>query len=118
MSVGISRTEVIPILNNRSRESIVSTLVQFASIDNDFNGENGEEYLWPDAKATGYKSNAEYLANLVYDELPKGSNFEDYANAFAKAWNENDGYWSSIEIIVGDIVPGAQAGICIGICED
>ena len=47
-----------------SPEDIVGALIELAEIDADFNGENGEEYLWDRAKDAGYKTNAEYLANL------------------------------------------------------
>ena len=41
---------------------ILDSLLNFAcSVDNDFSGENGEDYLWDVAKEHNYKSNADYV---------------------------------------------------------
>lgn len=40
--------------------------------DNDFSGENGEDYLWEDSKEEGYENNADYVFNYIKESIEDG----------------------------------------------
>lgn len=40
--------------------------------DNDFSGENGEDYLWEDSKEEGYECNADYVFNYIKESIEDG----------------------------------------------
>jgi hypothetical protein len=40
--------------------------------DKDFSGENGEDYLWEDAKDEGYECNADYVFNYIKESIEDG----------------------------------------------
>ena len=46
-------------------------LTYIAQIDSDASGENGEEYLLPQAKEAGYASNAEMWVDIAMDLYPE-----------------------------------------------
>lgn len=64
-------TEIIEKTNNGEelKKAILSALYNFGMVDNDFNGENGADYLWEEAQ--GYESNRDYLLDKVsqYDVI-------------------------------------------------
>ena len=74
------------------RADLLEALLSFAEdYDNDFNGQNGEEYLWDDAKEAGFSSNAEYLL----DDLDKAYPTDDrtlIAEYFSE-WLGHDNYY-------------------------
>ena len=78
-----------------SPEDIVGALIDLAEIDADFNGENGEEYLWDRAKNAGYETNAEYLANLV---VSKDNDFESCVKTYVDEWIGKDFYYQEYEV--------------------
>ncbi|QDP61128.1 MAG: hypothetical protein Unbinned3325contig1000_13 [Prokaryotic dsDNA virus sp.] len=41
----------------------------FWELDCDMNGNNGEEYLWEDAKANGFDCNLSYITKLYEDKM-------------------------------------------------
>lgn len=55
--------------------------------DEDFNGNNGKEYLWEIAKKLGYKSNQEYVINEI--SAKESDNFNKISTYF-KEWLDND----------------------------
>lgn len=40
--------------------------------DNDFNGKNGKDYLYEDAKDEGYECNADYVFNYIKENIENG----------------------------------------------
>lgn len=58
----------------------------FSCVDADFNGENGEDYLWDCARENGFKSNLDY-------ELR----------------NSKEKYGDDLESIIKDVISSAQA---------
>lgn len=77
-----------------NRESLLNTLRNLSDFDCDFNGENGEGYLWDSAE--GFESNMEYLINKVKDI--KGD--ENCVNAFFEEWMGNDSYYGEWNVSV------------------
>ena len=56
--------------NNDSLPHIIEKL--FWNLDEDMNGNNGEEYLWDKAKAKGFDSNLRYITQLYEDTMDDG----------------------------------------------
>ena len=69
-----------------SRDDLLSKLEKNGNIDCDFNGENGDEYLWGEFDSSKYKSNLEYM-------LAKVKNIEDDTeaiNTFFNVWMDRE----------------------------
>ena len=78
-----------------SPKDIVNALVSLAEIDADFNGENGEEYLWEIAKTAGYETNADYLANTI---VKSDHDFESCVRTYVDEWIGKDFYYKGYEM--------------------
>lgn len=62
--------------------------------DNDFNGENGPEYLWEAAK--GFESNADYCWSIAEKESTPQAMIE----RFIVLWMDNDSYYTDYNLQV------------------
>lgn len=69
--------------------NVVEAMCSFADIDCDFNGENGPDYLWEEAKTGNYESNLEYTADMCR----KADNPEEALLKFAEMWLGRDFYY-------------------------
>mgnify|MGYP000723060584 FL=1 len=67
-----------------NRESLLNALRSLSDFDCDFNGENGDDYLWEEAN--GFESNMDYLINKVREIKDD----EDCVNSFFEEWMDND----------------------------
>ena len=85
---GLEEVEV----NNR--ESLLNALKSLSDFDCDFNGENGNDYLWEDAE--GYESNMDYLINEVKDI----EDDEECVNTFFDEWLSHDRYYDEWNVSV------------------
>lgn len=81
------------------RKHLLSALSSFVYNDNDFNGENGEEYLWEEAKALECKSNREYLLKVLQDEKEFPDD-ETVIATYFRRWLGGDGYYSEYTVEV------------------
>lgn len=70
--------------------------------DNDFSGENGEDYLWEDAKEEGFSCNADYVFNYIKTSIEDGYynkyniNSVRYATIvedYLEMWLNNDDFY-------------------------
>lgn len=73
------------------KEKVLEALSTFGMEDNDFNGENGAEYLWE--KAQGYESNRDYLLDKIATYNDIGKMIYDYFDG----WLGDDGYYDAWE---------------------
>ena len=72
----------------------------FWDLDADLNGNNGEGYLWEEAKENGCKCNLDYISKLYADKMNKdddNENWDDYSLIedcvkFFKHYYDNEGY--------------------------
>lgn len=87
-------------IKERSVDGIIEALREIAVFDLDFNGENGDEYLWEESEQMGFASNLDYVCDLVQKELHKEKNKEiNYKTAmratelFTNKWPRNDSYY-------------------------
>lgn len=82
----------VVVINNENIEKELFNL--FSSIDADFTGENGEDYLWDDAEAKGFESNLEYCLDEAREEF--GDDLEQIIKSvISSAQCTWDGYYSS-----------------------
>ncbi len=88
----VSSTLVLKRIKNK--EDMINLLVELGEIDCDFNGENGDEYLWEAAE--DFKTNAEYLANEAVS-MVNTIDVEKCTSEFAKLWLKHDMYYDEIE---------------------
>lgn len=86
-------------------DEIAKALISLGEIDADFSGENGDEYLWTDARRGKFETNADYVANTVVNSkavlkqtAKKG--ITAYTDAFVKKWLAHEWYYPSLEIDV------------------
>lgn len=99
MKININKKLVIK--DVQKAEDIIDALVQLGSIDADFDGTNGDEYLWDEAKKKGFTTNAAYLADYVVFNSNANSRkygIKAYTDRFAEEWLKRDSYYTSIEI--------------------
>ena len=75
-----------------TKEEATETLMCLADIDNDFNGENGSEYLWEEAK--GFESNAAYCLSIAVKEATPA----EVVRKFVSLWMEKDAYYSDYDL--------------------
>ena len=74
------------------KEDVIETLMCLADIDNDFNGENGVEYLWEDAE--GFESNATYCLSIAEKENTPREMIEK----FISLWMSRDYYYQDYDL--------------------
>ena len=74
---------------SRDRNDLHDALMSLAEWDNDFNGFNGDEYLWEIAE--GYESNAEYLFDTLHKKYPTDDKQLIYE--FLCGWLDDDSYY-------------------------
>tara|TARA_R100000995_G_C3452482_1_gene108891 strand:+ start:520 stop:903 length:384 start_codon:yes stop_codon:yes gene_type:complete len=56
--------------NYCDNDSLPHTIKElFCDLDEDMNGNNGEEYLWEDAKANGCDCNLDYITELYKEKM-------------------------------------------------
>lgn len=75
------------------RKDLLVALKRIGDDDQDFTGENGEQYLWKEALEGGFKSNREYLIDKVKD-IESDS---ECVKTFFETWKENDNFYKDAE---------------------
>ena len=92
------------VLKDNSKESMKTALLELAEFDSDFNGDNGDEYLWDEAKEAGYENNAKYVTDEVLKTYD-GTNVKETVKNFVSITLDGQGMGcygmedESIEII-------------------
>lgn len=73
------------------KQAVLGALYNFGAGDNDFNGDNGEDYLW--VRAEGYESNRDYLLNKVsaYDDI------DTMVYKYFDEWIDSDCYYENYD---------------------
>lgn len=87
---------LVKIADVNDPQQVKSALLELFDFDEDMNGNNGEEYLWDEARKSGYESNNEYLADKAVSETDTA---EAAVDLFAKEFFDgNIFYYSNIEL--------------------
>lgn len=77
----------------------IDCICDIASFDLDFTGENGEDYLWDEAREKGFNNNLDFvrvsLKDLFYyKDTREKANLYDICDKFFDMWLNNDGYYN------------------------
>lgn len=83
---------IVDDINNK--ENILFQL-QNLYTDEDFNGNNGEEYTWEQAIAEGFQSNQDYVINKLKNSDKTGI---DLIESFFSEWLDSDYYYTKWEL--------------------
>lgn len=65
-------------VNSNKKEDVLEALSFLMDFDNDFIGENGEDYLWDEAREKGFKCNRDYLLHEVSEHECYSDMIEEY----------------------------------------
>ena len=79
---------------NKDKQEILNMLTLMGCDDNDFNGENGIEYLWEDAK--GFECNLDYCLSVASKEDAPQKIIE----TFISTWFNHDWYYQDYDLDV------------------
>lgn len=106
-------------LGGNEKRHLLDALRELAEIDTNFNGENGEEYLWKEAKEYNesleegskerFYNNMEYLLFQLRD-----LNDRELVEQYLAGWIERDHYWAAYEYEVvrnGDVIDAIALAI-------
>ena len=81
-----------------TKEDVATCLMNLADCDCDFNGENGDDYLWDEAE--GFESNAEYCLSEAKEESTPSA----MVAKFLDMWMGRDSYYWDYDL--GTVVEG------------
>ena len=84
------------------KTNLISIFTQLAEHDDDFNGTNGDEYLWNSAKENGFESNKDYLTDKILKDIKEDEEISLYdvsklINRFLSEWTCYDNYYNSVD---------------------
>ena len=85
INLGLTTAKV----NGKTRDDLLDALRELANVDADFNGENGVDYIWKEAKQAGDENNMEHVIRMVRNF----QNDEDVIERFVQMWMDNDNYY-------------------------
>lgn len=71
------------------KQDVINKLCDIASSDCDFNGENGDSFLWEIAKERGFDNNLEYTASIAMKE----DSPVEAAKTFVEMWLGGSNYY-------------------------
>lgn len=81
----------------KTREDLLAALSELGTMDSDFCGENGPDYMWPDVDRDKYNSNLEY----VLDQVKDIETDEELIKTFVSMFLDTDTYYFdySLEVL-------------------
>lgn len=85
---------------DNTKDDIIEYLKDVAEYDNDFSGENGEDYLWDKAREKGFESNADYCINEVMTQYEEDGDIKKAIENFFELWLGSDGYYDEYDCCV------------------
>ena len=91
MSQTLSLEHYYEVMPNNKRQ-VARFLMDLADCDSDFNGDNGDEYLWEEAE--GFESNAEYCLSIAQNEIRP----REMVEKFISLWMGKDSYYYDYDL--------------------
>ena len=84
------------------RINLISIFDQLSTHDDDFNGGNGDEYLWDSAKENGFETNSDYLTTEVLKGITEDEKITQdrvckLIDEFLSKWTGNDSYYMGVD---------------------
>lgn len=93
ISTGQLELKTVVIEDMLNNELILSALSEFS--DEDFNGNNGEEYTWEKALEQGFKSSQDYVIDVLRNS---GLTQEELIRAYFNEWLGHDYYYTDYRV--------------------
>ena len=91
----------------QSGHDLIDVFKQLSQIDDDFNGNNGPDYLWDVARKGGFRCNMDYIIDRVMNQMKVNTSnhgITAITDRFVKEWRRADkdynGYYSGMVIEV------------------
>ena len=86
---------------NNTKEDVIEYYNNIVNeYDDDFNGNNGEDYLWEIAKDDGFKTNIDYCINKVMKQYEIDGDIEKAIGDFFEFWFKSDSYFDEYDYCV------------------
>ena len=86
---------------NNTKEDVIEYLNNIVNeYDDDFNGNNGEDYLLQVAKDDGFKTNIDYCINKVMKQYEIDNDIVKAIEDFFKLWFELDSFFDEYDYCV------------------
>ena len=90
-----------------TKSNISDIFYQLAVNDEDFNGNNGDEYRWEETEMNGFENNCDYLVHTLLkdiadDEILGYSEVRTLIDKFLEGWTYNDNYYDGIDFTFED----------------
>lgn len=79
-------------------DSFLNALCELSDSDCDFNGENGPDYLYEDAKKAGMDSNLDYIIDVLKKDIEGGLSHIDALEKFIDYWLGKDSYYKDYSL--------------------
>lgn len=106
--------EIIKIKNINDKTEILETLSSLYT-DEDFTGNNGEEFTWEEAIRSGFNSSQEYVIHELKESTLTG---EKLILKFFSEWLDNDGYYINWDFESAEEEDGSYTCSVVAITED
>ena len=86
---------------NNTKEDVIEYFKNIVNeYDDDFNGNNGEDYLWKIAKDDGFKTNIDYCINKVMKQYEIDNDIVKAIEDFFDIWFKSDGFYDEYDYCV------------------
>ena len=86
---------------NNTKEDVIEYFKNIVNeYDDDFNGNNGEDYLWKIAKDDGFKTNIDYCINEVITQYELDGDIKKAIENFFDLWFGSDDYYEEYDYCV------------------
>ena len=97
--VQITTTVIRGAIGKNNAKKIKEKLLDISCCDEDWNGNNGLEFVDEEAQEKGYESNQEYYADYVLEdeELEDKAHIERIFETYLDYWLGNDSYYVGYE---------------------
>lgn len=90
----MNKLYLISVVINNNKNEVENFLWGLSQRDDDFNGNNGSEYLWETAQEAGFKTNYDYVLSVASKKEGSVSIIE----TFVEEWMESDNYYLSYRL--------------------
>ena len=85
------------VITRNNRDDVMQALLEISMGDADFSGENGDEYLWEEAK--GFESNADYVLSIA----SQAQSTLNIIRTFVSMWMDRDCYYVDYDLEISEL---------------
>lgn len=85
------------VITKNNRDDVMQALLEISMGDADFCGDNGDEYLWEEAK--GFECNAEYVLSIA----SQSQSTLNIIKKFVSMWMDGDNYYTDYDLAISEL---------------